>query len=68
MTNGIKAPCADCQIDTLRGDNWYMVQNHIAFGHDQKRQMPLWEVAMIRSFHLVKSFALTVLRNGSDAI
>jgi hypothetical protein len=29
MTNRIKAPCADCGMDTLRGDNWYMVQNHI---------------------------------------
>jgi hypothetical protein len=29
MTNRIKASCADCGMDTLRGDNWYMVQNHI---------------------------------------
>lgn len=30
MTGRIKAPCADCQIDTLRRDtDWYMVRNHI---------------------------------------
>jgi hypothetical protein len=30
MTSRIRAPCADCQIDTLRrGADWYMVHNHV---------------------------------------
>jgi hypothetical protein len=29
MTNRIKAPCVDCGMDTLRGDNWYMVHDHV---------------------------------------
>jgi hypothetical protein len=57
MTNRIKASCADCGMDTLRGDNWYMVQNHIwhsvwpgsktanaALGSGDDQNMPFSEI------------------------
>jgi hypothetical protein len=29
MNDHVNAPCADCGIETLDDDNWYMLHNHV---------------------------------------